>query len=90
MHVLNVAASDTQPTPNQPTTNMIIEILLIVIPALIASFVIGFFYGCAIENNRHLEEDASWDLPPIDEPILYRICDNHAGRAEIVKGGSDD
>lgn len=68
---------------------MITEILLIVIPALIASFVIGFFFGLAVERNRQTEE-SDWDLPPLDEPLPFRICDNHAGRQLIVKGGSND
>lgn len=67
---------------------MFAEIMIIVIPALTLSFVLGYFFGCAVEHNRHMEEEASlegWDLPPLDEPLPYRITEGFEARQELIR-----
>ena len=67
---------------------MFAEIMIIVIPALTLSFVLGYFFGCAVENNRRIEEESAregWDLPPLDEPIPYRITEGFEARQELIR-----
>lgn len=69
------------------------EIIIIVIPALLLAFVFGYFFGCAVENNCHIEAETSatdWDLPPIDEPLPYLITEGYEARQELIRNSNPD
>jgi hypothetical protein len=71
---------------------MLIDVLFVTSVAAVA-FVIGYFFGFCVENNRRIEsetEDLSWELPPLDEPLPFRITEGFDARQELIRNSNPD
>jgi hypothetical protein len=67
--------------------------LLFVASVAAEAFVIGYFVGYCVENNRRIEsetEDLSWELPHLDEPLPYRITEGYEARQELIRNSNPD
>jgi hypothetical protein len=72
---------------------MLTQIIIITIASCGGSFVLGYFLGYAVRDFRAINdetEDPDWDLPPIDDPLPYRITDGYEARQELIRNSNPD